>query len=230
MAAARKTNWFAIWVSIAVVVVLVGVGIAVWAANSMANSAGQAPEGSGIDSSTGAIAIGDGPDTVDTYVDFMCPACKAFEQAYGPTLQSLAEEGKITLNVHPVSILDRASQGTEYSTRSASAAYCVAEESPDLALAYVQALFENQPTEGQNGLSDDQLVALAQQVGASPDVADCITDGTFKRYVTAMTKEAPRQEGASGVSTPTIVVNGEILNNATDLTGDPEADIVSRLG
>ena len=34
-AAARKTNWFAIWVSVAVVVVLVGVGaLVVWMNNS----------------------------------------------------------------------------------------------------------------------------------------------------------------------------------------------------
>ena len=75
---------------------------------------------------TGAIAVGDGENTLDTYIDFMCPVCNQFEQAYGETIQSLVDDGTITLNIHPISILDRESQGTEYSTRAANAMYCVA--------------------------------------------------------------------------------------------------------
>ena len=63
---------------------------------------------------------------MDTYVDFMCPVCNQFEQAYGEAIQGLVDDGTITLNIHPISILDRASQGTEYSTRAANAMYCVA--------------------------------------------------------------------------------------------------------
>jgi hypothetical protein len=44
-----------------------------------------------------------------------------------------------------------------------------------------------------------------------------------------MTRQTPIQSGASGVSTPTIVVNGTLLTNKTDLTGDPQKDIVARL-
>jgi hypothetical protein len=36
------------------------------------------------------------------------------------------------------------------------------------------------------------------------------------------------QEGAPGISTPTIAVDGVTLRNETDLTGDPQADIVAR--
>ncbi|KAA9148156.1 thioredoxin domain-containing protein [Microbacterium lushaniae] len=226
--AQRKVNWFAIGISIAVVVVLIGIGAAVWWGNALANSAGEAPDSPAVDASTGAIAVGDGPDTVDTYVDFMCPACASFEQAYGPALADLAADGTITLNIHPVSILDRASGGTEYSTRAANAAYCVAEDDPDNVLPFVQAMYANQPSEGGTGLTDDEIIAIAQGAGASDAVAECITDGTYKRFVTAMTRETPVQEGASGVATPTIVVNGEVLSNQTDLTGDPERDIVSR--
>ncbi|MFT2633376.1 DsbA family protein, partial [Escherichia coli] len=49
---------------------------------------------------------------MDTYIDFMCPICNSFEQSYGPTLQQLVDDGKITLNIHPISILDAQSQGT----------------------------------------------------------------------------------------------------------------------
>jgi protein-disulfide isomerase len=230
MAAARKVNWFAIGISIAVVVVLVGVGVAVWWGNAVSSSAGEAPDSPAVNASTGAIAVGDGPDTVDTYIDFMCPVCNEFEQAYGPTLEELVDDGSITLNIHPISILDRLSNGTDYSSRSAGAAYCVAEDDPANVLPFVQAMFANQPAENSSGLTDDEIVGIAQQAGASGDVAECIADGTYTRFATAMTRETPVQEGAQGIATPTVAVNGEVLVNSRDLTGDPEADIVARLG
>ncbi|MGP3535846.1 DsbA family protein [Microbacterium sp. RD1] len=229
-ATARKTNWFAIWISVAVVVVLIGIGVAVWWGNAAATSAGEAPDSSVVNSETGAIAVGDGPDTVDTYVDFMCPICGQFEQAYGPTLEELVNDGSITLNIHPISILDRQSQGTEYSSRAASAAYCVAEDEPAAVLPFVQAMFAGQPAEGTSGLSDDEIAAIAQQAGASEAVASCIADGTYTRFANAMTRETPVQPGQSGIATPTIAINGEVLNNQQDLTGDPQVDIVGRLG
>jgi protein-disulfide isomerase len=227
--AARRVNWFAIWVSVAVVVVLVVVAGVVWFVNNQASSAGPAPESAAVDVETGAIAVGSGEDTVDTYIDFMCPICNTFEQTYGPTLEELSDDGTITLNIHPISILDRLSQGTEFSTRAANAAYCVAVDAPDAVLPFVQAMYADQPAENSSGLDDATLTAIAQQAGASDAVAGCISDGTYARYVTAMTRETPIQEGAGGVSTPTIVVNGEILTNQTDLTGSPD-DITSRLG
>ena len=230
MAAERKVNWFAIWISVAVVVVLVAVAGIVWFANNQANSAGPAPSSSVVNAETGAIAVGEGPDTVDTYVDFMCPVCNQFEQIYGTTLQELAADGTITLNIHPIAILDRLSQGTDFSTRSANAAYCVADDSPEAVLPFVQAMYENQPEENSAGLDDAAIAAIAQQAGASDAVAACISDGTYTRFVTSMTRNTPVQEGAGGISTPTIVINGQVLSNQTDLTGDPQTDIVARLG
>lgn len=229
-AGARKVNWFAIWVSVAVVVVLIVVGAIVWAGNSAATSPGEPPKTSAVNVETGAISVGEGPDTVDTYLDFMCPVCAQFEQAYGPTLEQLVTDGEITLNIHPISILDRASQGTEYSTRAANAAYCVAEDDSENVLPFVRAMFENQPTEGGAGLDDAQIVSIAQGVGAGESVAGCIESGEYERFVSAMTEKTPSQPGATGIATPTIAINGEVLSNQQHLTGDPQADIVARLG
>ncbi|MDQ1082946.1 MULTISPECIES: thioredoxin domain-containing protein [Microbacterium] len=230
MAAARKsTNWFAFGVTAAVLVVVLIVGGVVWFANSQATSPGTLPESSAVDTATGAIAVGSGAQTVDTYVDFMCPVCNSFEQAYGPTLQQLVDEGTITLNIHPIAILDRLSQGTQYSTRAANAAYCVAVDDPANVSAFVKALYAQQPKENTAGLDDATLASVATSVGASDAVATCIEDGTYTRFVTAMTAKTPLQEGATGIATPTIVVNGTTLTNKPDLTGDPQKDIVDRL-
>lgn len=224
MAAAKKTNWFAIWVSAAVVVVLVAVGgLVVWM-NQAATDPGETPTSGGINQETGAIIVGDGPAVLDTYIDFMCPICGQFEDLYGETILEQVDAGEITLNIHPISILDRASQGTQFSTRAASAMYCVAEESPDDAVAFMQQMFVKQPAEGTEGLTDSEIVDIAKGVGAEA-AADCIADGTFTDFVSAMTGKTPVREGAAGIGTPTVVLDGEILT----LTGDPAADLTARL-
>lgn len=230
MAAVRKsTNWFAIGVTAAAVVVVLIVGGVVWFANSQAGSPGTLPQSSAVNTDTGAIAVGTGPKTVDTYIDFMCPICNQFEQSYGPTLDQLVADDQITLNIHPISILDRASQGTQYSTRAASAAYCVAVDNPANIPAFVKALYAQQPSENTSGLDDATLASIATSAGASDAVTSCITDGTYEKFVTAMTQKTPVQPGQSGIATPTIEVDGTVLSNQTDLTGDPQKDIVARL-
>jgi protein-disulfide isomerase len=91
------------------------------------------------------IVIGDGPVTVDAYVDYLCPYCRDFEISAGPALSSLVADGAITLVYHPMSFLDQAST-THYSSRAASAAGCAADQGKFL--EYTHALFGSQPPEG----------------------------------------------------------------------------------
>ena len=207
MAAAKSnTNWFAIGVSIAVVVVLVAIGGLVVFLNNQATSPGATPKANDqFNSETGAISFGDGEDTVAVFVDFQCPVCKTFEDQFGPQLEAAAADGRITLEYHPIAILDRFSQGTEYSSRSAGAAVCVAESHPDLYLDFAKVLFENQPDENTTGLTNDQLAGFATQVGAD-DAASCITDETYRKFGAAQAKS----HEISG--TPTVEINGTRLN------------------
>lgn len=207
MAAAKSnTNWFAIGVSIAVVVVLVAIGGLVVFLNNQATSPGAAPKANDtFNSETGAISFGDGEDTIAVFVDFQCPVCKTFEDQFGPQLEAAAADGRITLEYHPIAILDRFSQGTEYSSRSAGAAFCVAESNPDLYLDYAKTLFENQPAENSSGLTTDQLAGFATQVGAD-DAVSCITDETYRKFGAAQAKA--HEIGG----TPTVDINGTRLN------------------
>ncbi|WP_243229805.1 thioredoxin domain-containing protein [Microbacterium sp. CIAB417] len=215
MAAAQgKTNWFAIWISAAVVVVLVVLGGFVVFLNNQATAPGTAPETAGIvNSETGAISFGEGETTIDTYVDFMCPICGQFEDAYGEALQDAAANDEITLNIHPISILDGASQGTEFSSRAAGSMYCVAAEAPDAALDYFNLLFENQPEEQTAGLTDEELVGLAEQAGAGA-AADCITEGTYMQYTQDQVDNTPPDPATGRVGTPTVAIDGERIDNA----------------
>jgi protein-disulfide isomerase len=215
-AEARKTNWFAIWVSVAVIAVLVVVGgVVVWMNNSASAPAPVVtPDAAVIDAETGAIVVGDGANTLDTYIDFMCPVCNQFEQVYGEAITGLVEDGTITHNIHPISILDRLSQGTEYSTRAANAMYCVAAADGTAAVPFMQAMFANQPAEGSTGLTNEQILEIASISGVT-GIDACVNDGEYAGFVTAMTEKTPVAPGASGIGTPTIAVNGETIANSS---------------
>ncbi|WP_252342064.1 MULTISPECIES: DsbA family protein [unclassified Rhodococcus (in: high G+C Gram-positive bacteria)] len=163
----------------------------------------------------GAIRFGnpDATTVVSVVEDFQCPACKNFESISGSTLQQLAEAGNVAVDYRPISILDRFSNGTMYSTRAAGASICVAENDRDNWMSWHTAMFEQQPSEGGTGLTDDELVAIAASAGAdSPAIASCITDGSYTDWVTTQTQSV-LGEGING--TPNVRVNGTDISNPT---------------
>ena len=159
------------------------------------------------------------PVKVVLYIDFICPVCLRFEETYNEALTSLRNEGKITMEYRPLGFLDRQSS-TNYSSRSANAAACVADTAPDKYGEYVNVLFENQPAEGGAGLSDDKLKSLASDIGA--DINSCVDDKTFRPYVKYST-ELAANTGITG--TPTVFIDGKQWDGATDLNAEIQAAI-----
>jgi protein-disulfide isomerase len=160
----------------------------------------------------------EGAKTLDVYVDFMCPVCGQFEQINGASIAEMREAGDVTLVVHPVAILDRMSQGTEYSTRAASAAAWVADRAPEQFSAFHDAMFASQPEEQTPGLSDEQIAQIAEQAGVPADVASGIADGdareTYEEWVAASTEVAGSDPDVVNpetgqMGTPTVLIDGE---------------------
>jgi protein-disulfide isomerase len=156
------------------------------------------------------LALGTGPVTVEIYLDYLCPACRGFEQDAGATIGRLVTDGRITLVYHPAAILDGYSTN-KYSSRSAAGAGCAA-DAGKLA-EYTKALYADQPAEGGPGHSDDRLVEMATTAGA-PAVAfgQCLREGRYADWVTHVT-DAMSARGVNG--TPTVFVNGRKLANPT---------------
>lgn len=175
-------------------------------AGSLANGAIPVAE-SGVAGTTNDDAV-----QVDVFLDFMCPYCGLFEQTNGADLAELREAGDIQVNYRIVSILDRYSNGSAYSTRAANAAATIANYEPEFFVPFVDVLFANQPAEGTDGLSDDELAALAVGVGVSADTAGKFTDLEFRAWVASATEQASI-DGMQG--TPTMAVNGEIIPQET---------------
>jgi len=151
---------------------------------------------------------------IAVYVDYLCPYCGQFETTNGAQLASWLTAGNITLETHPISILDQSSAGSKYSTRSANAAACVANYQPDSFLDVNTALFANQPTEGTTGLTNDELVSLVEEAGVTDKaVATCITDQEFSGWVGDATDRAldnplPNTDIGALTGTPTVLVQG----------------------
>lgn len=216
IAAARRRGPSGAMIAAIVVVALfaAAVGFGVW--YSSRDAGGPVPPGA---TATG-VPLGDpaAPHTVDVYLDFLCPVCRAYEQQSGETLDELVASGKAKVVYHPIAILDRLSS-TEYSSRAAAASGCAA--AAGVFPQFVELLFANQPPENSAGLPDSRLAELARQAGAPATVEQCIADGTYLDWAAGVT-EASSKAGVN--ATPTVLVDGkrialtdEALRAATDL-------------
>lgn len=183
------------------------------------------------------------PLDVAVYVDYMCPACGAFEAQNGVMLENYVGSGDANLAIYPINFLDGQSLGTKYSTRAANAFGCVVEQQPDVAFELHKALLspEVQPQERTPGLDDKALLKQAEAAGAEPtnELKSCIQDRPFSSFFTENYTKAG--EGISGladgqrllmpqsatelqpedgpqrlVSTPLVLVNGQQWNEGRD--------------
>lgn len=201
----KRTMWIAITV---VAVLAIGglIGYTIYASQkpttfntpAHANAAGD------------GIVTGSGPVPVEIYQDYLCPFCKQFHDSAGAQLNQLAEQGKITLTIHPIAILDNRSTN-QYSSRASAAAGCASDG--DKFLAYNDALYANQPAEGTAGPTDDELIATGTGIGLGDSFKTCVTDGKFKTWPDHVTDLAS-QRGVSG--TPTVFVNGAKVDPTLD--------------
>ena len=152
---------------------------------------------------------------IQVYLDYQCPVCKSFEKSNASQIATWVQSGAATVEIHPISLLDRFSGANKYSTRSANAAACVANYSPNSYFDFSALLFESQPAENSDGLSDDQIIALVKKTKITnlSAVESCITSQSFKSWVNAASSRATTgpitgTDVAKITSTPTVIING----------------------
>lgn len=214
----RKTT---LWTSVAAAAVLLVAAVAGYGFYSAQRSGEVFTPAAAIADGTG-FARGTGSVTIDVYEDFMCPACGQFESAAASTIDQLVNDGKVTVVYHPISILDRFSNGTQYSTRASGASACAADGGKFT--EYHKALFDNRPEEGTSGLDDAKLISLGTTLGLGDDFTQCVEDGRYKTWSAQITDRAS-ERGVTG--TPTVYVAGTVLKDrsAAGLTSAVEAAV-----
>ena len=174
------------------------------------------------DTNTPVLAGETNTPEIVMYVDYQCPICQAFDVPNSSQIRSWVDTGAATIEVRPLSFLDRASLN-EYSSRAANSAMCVANFVPDAFWDYHENLMINQPMEGVEGLNDNELFQLAETSGAgTEEVKGCIQAKSFGDYVAQYTQSVLSEPhgGISVTGTPTILVNGSQYTwaDGTDLT------------
>lgn len=176
-----------------------------------------AAQGGAIDGTALIAGKTDAPVTVDIYQDYMCPYCGQFERANRADIESLVADGTVRLNIHLMNFLDPQSGGSKYSTRAANAMVTVAQHEPDKVVAFNAALYDHQPAEGSQGLSDDEIAQLAKGVGVTDATTAMFAAGENDAFVDASNQAA----AAAGVqSTPTVKINGAEFTGNLYAAGD----------
>jgi len=179
----------------------------------------------GIPVSKDGVGVAGADDVViEVFFDPMCRWCALFEQQFRPELDAAVESGGVTVVDRPVAFLDMQSGGT-YSTRAVNALAVVADEAPELYPAMVETLLNHYPQGAEDGLTDEEIAGLAADVGVPAEVVDRFTATTSVPYTTAdgetgeaearhfaawvMAATAQANEDLGGLSTPTVLIDGQ---------------------
>ncbi|GAA4183783.1 hypothetical protein GCM10022288_03630 [Gryllotalpicola kribbensis] len=175
----------------------------------------------------------DGKAHITVYQDLQCPYCQQFEEANDAQISKWLDAGTATLEIKPISFLDRSSGTNRYASRAANALACVANYDPSDFFAVNKSLYDNQPQENTGGATDAQILSWLKKGGASSSqITDCVHSEKFKGWVKAATDRTtppgtkiPNSNytvPSQGFSTPTIIVNKQVYTAPT--TGQGLAD------
>lgn len=164
----------------------------------------QQPAEVSLDKSKGA---NNAPVVVVEYADFQCPFCRQF--AAGPERQ--LQKDYVDTNQVRFVFRHLAFIGPE-SLLAAQAAECANEQGRFW--DYHDKLFEEQGAENSGAFSPENLKRFATELGLdAPQFNQCLDSGKYQAKVQQEVAEA----GRLGIrSTPTLLVNGQLIRNGSD--------------
>ncbi|MFE2587045.1 DsbA family protein [Streptomyces sp. NPDC059378] len=219
-AAERRRRTLIVGASVVCVLGLAAV-IGIVAANAGKDTGGSsgpvaAPSGAqGKDSLAIPVGQDGAKSTLTVWEDFRCPACKAFEAAYRPTIHELTDAGQLKVEYHLATLID-GNMGGSGSRRAANAAACA--QDAGKFTAYHDVLYENQPEETQDAYADNaKLIELAGKVDGldTPEFRKCVEQGTHDSWVVKSNEAF--QAGKFG-GTPTVLLDGKNIYQDRTMT------------
>lgn len=173
----------------------------------------------------GTTVVSGGADagtTIDVYVDFLCPVCGDFEEAYGDRIDRLVAAGELRVRTHPLPLLVDSSDPPGYSLDAADAALLAADEGRFA--AYHDSLFAHQPEEGARGYDDEQLIRLGRDLGIDGrSFAEGVRNGKYDEQLRDKLRRVTNDPslrrdlgGEPGFGTPTVVANGSVVDTSDE--------------
>lgn len=171
----------------------------------------------------GVVTVGsaDAKVTLDVYEDFLCPACRSFEETYGSAIEKHVADGTVQVRYHMLPMLNDRSDPPGYSMDSANAGLCAADAGkfPE----FHKSLFNDQPEEGSRGWDRQQLAKLGTNLGITDaKFTSCVVNGTyddlvqenFDKVKTADYLQQEFPDGSKGFGTPTLAVGEKVVDTA----------------
>ncbi|MGD8624772.1 MAG: thioredoxin domain-containing protein [Anaerolineae bacterium] len=181
--------------------------IAVAALVLLDQGAGSSRADAGAEATEKSLGAPDAPVVVVEYADFQCPYCRQFAEGPGQQLKAdYVESGQVRLVFRHLAFL-----GDE-STWAAEAAECANEQ--DRFWDYHDKLFDEQAGENRGAYSRDNLKRFAADLELdSAQFDECFDSGKYRAVVQAEFDDARLRRINS---TPTILVDGELIRNGAN--------------
>lgn len=157
------------------------------------------------------------PVTMQLYADYQCPHCRSFHDSVEPLLiEDYVRPGRIRLELIDFPVIgigspDELTDDSKESVQAAEATMCAGEQ--DAYMEYREALYDGDLTPNSGALSDDNLVAIAGDLGLDGEsLATCLAEGRYEQAIIDGHREG-MDKGVRG--TPTMMIDGEILQPST---------------
>ncbi|MDT0330483.1 DsbA family protein [Nocardiopsis lambiniae] len=227
-AAALRKNLIVVGAAAAVVLLIVVIGYAVLDSDRSEGYTG--PIAAQTVQEDGSVVMADDgvqAPVVEVYADYQCPACRQFEITNGGLLKERAARGEAIVHFRPVSIFAQQQVPISgNSLRGGAAARIAADHG--VFVEYNDVLFENQPTEGREGFSTDQLKGWFAELETSPgqqeefgarldEEAAVVTEFT-EEFLPALTQDAVDRIGQETLGTMVLT---DLLAWGADNGHDP---------
>ena len=152
------------------------------------------------------LAVGpvEAPVGLVVFSDYQCPFCATWNEDTLPVLMEHAEAGDLRIEWRDVNVF-----GPD-SVRASQAAYAAAQQGEFW--AYHDALFAGGETRSADGLSQESLIELADELGL--DTEQFTTDLDSTGTAEAVTEHAELGYGIGVYTTPAFLLNGEPILGA----------------
>ena len=171
-----------------------------------------------------ALGSADAPATLDVWADFQCPSCAIFSRAAeARIIREYVATNKLRIVFHDFAFIGDESRQAAIAARAA--------EAQGKFWPYHDWLFANQDGENLGGFRREVLVGIARRVGLDVGAFEAaLGDSTLADAVTTETASGAK---ASVRSTPTLIIDGQVIRGVPawdDLSAAIEAAIAKAGG
>ncbi|MEV0242131.1 DsbA family protein [Streptomyces sp. NPDC050674] len=175
---------------------------------------------SGKDGTTVVLGKDSAKKTLVMYEDPRCPACAAFEQAVGSTVDKGLEDGKYKIQFVGATFIDNNVPGVG-SKNALSALGAALNVSPEAFLEYKTALYSTKyhPSETEDKFKDDDyLIKVANSVDALKDnkkFQTAVKKGTYDKWALVMGEKFDADgKKYKFQGTPTLLMDGKKITGS----------------